>query len=75
MLKPGVDRTGVDNKRKAELFDVPEPLEIGVLYEQEQEVVGHTDEAMNRVVDDLSLLDVGMLFHVIYEWYKTQRNE
>ena len=56
MLKTSVGCPRVDKARKAKLPDIPEPLKPGMFNEVKDKIARDTDEAVNWIVDDLSLI-------------------
>jgi hypothetical protein len=56
VLKTGMGRPRIDKACKAKLPDIPEPLKPGMFNEVKDKIVRDTDEAVNWIVDDLSLI-------------------
>jgi hypothetical protein len=56
VLKTGVGCPRVNKARKAKLPDIPEPLKPWMLYEVKNKIARDTDKAVNRIVNDLSLI-------------------
>jgi hypothetical protein len=56
VLKTGVGCPRVNKASKAKLPDIPEPLKPWMLYEVKNKITRDTDEAVNRIINDLSLI-------------------
>jgi len=52
MVKPGVQRTGVDKMCHSELFDVPQPLKIGMGNQVKDQLRGYINESVDRIIYD-----------------------
>jgi hypothetical protein len=65
VMKARMQRTGINQVRQSQLFYPPEPLEIPVLDQIENQVILYRDKPVNRVVQNFFLIPV-VWFHNFY---------
>jgi hypothetical protein len=66
VMKARMQRPGINQVRQSQLFYPPEPLEIPVLDQIENQVILNRDKPVNRVVQDFFLIPV-VCVHYFYD--------